>query len=331
VAGLHVAGNRLLNGAGQPVQLHGVNRSGTQYACVGGWGVFDGPVDDAAIAAMAAWNINAVRVSLNEDCWLGINGAPAAYSGANYQQAIAGYVARLNAQGMYAILDLHWNAPGGQLALEQAPMADRDHSPAFWASVAARFKDNGAVLFDLYNEPHPDSERDTAEAWRCWRDGGTCAGVPFAAAGMQELLDAVRGAGAANVVILNGVVWGNHLTRWEAYKPVDPANQLAVGWHSYRDGLSECDDSAAACLDQKLLTLSQNHPIVATEIGEFDCRSTHVEAVTAWLDAHGPQSYTAWSWMPSGCAAEPALITDWSGTPTQTYGQGYRDHLLHRP
>src|SRR5690348_2548140 len=41
--GLHVAGNRILNSSGQPVRLLGVNRSGAEYACVEGWGFFDGP------------------------------------------------------------------------------------------------------------------------------------------------------------------------------------------------------------------------------------------------------------------------------------------------
>ena len=70
----------------------------------------DGP---QAIAAMTSWHINAVRLPLNEDCWLGINGAPARYSGARYRAAIRAYVARLNHAGLYVILDLHWSAPGG--------------------------------------------------------------------------------------------------------------------------------------------------------------------------------------------------------------------------
>ena len=46
----------------------------------------------------------------------------------------------------------------------------------------------------------------------------------------------------------------------------------------------------------------------------------------AFLDQNG-QSYLAWSWGPFDCAGDPALLTDWSGTPTQTYGQGFKDHL----
>ena len=63
--GIRVEGNQLVNGAGQVVRLHGVNRSGTEYACIQGWGIFDGPTDDAALQSIKAWHTNAVRVPLN--------------------------------------------------------------------------------------------------------------------------------------------------------------------------------------------------------------------------------------------------------------------------
>ena len=62
-----VASNYLVDGNGTPIRLLGVNRSGTEYACIQGWGIFDGPNDATSVAAMAAWHINAVRVPLNED------------------------------------------------------------------------------------------------------------------------------------------------------------------------------------------------------------------------------------------------------------------------
>src|SRR6476619_6580819 len=60
--GLHVSGNQLLNGSSQVVQLHGVNYSGTEFACIQGWGVFDGPSDAAMVSALAGWHVNVVHV-----------------------------------------------------------------------------------------------------------------------------------------------------------------------------------------------------------------------------------------------------------------------------
>ncbi|HEX3670530.1 MAG TPA: hypothetical protein VHT92_02375 [Candidatus Cybelea sp.] len=72
LTGIKVSGNHLVDGNNDVVDLHGVNRSGTEYACVQGWGIFDGPSDSTSIQAMTTWNVNVVRVPLNEDCWLGI-------------------------------------------------------------------------------------------------------------------------------------------------------------------------------------------------------------------------------------------------------------------
>src|SRR5256886_2456244 len=182
----------------------------------------------ASLQAIASWKANVVRVPLNETCWLGINGVASAYSGDNYRRAIAAYVALLNRTGLAVILDLHWTAAGTAKALAQAPMPNRDHTPDFWRQVAAAYKGNNSVIFDLFNEPFPDNNSDTPEAWRCWRDGGTCGGMSFQAAGMQELVDAVRSTGAANVILLGGVQYSATLSSWVASKPTDPLNNLAA-------------------------------------------------------------------------------------------------------
>ena len=325
MSGLHVQGNQIVNEAGQPVRLLGINRSGTQYACVEGWGIFDGPANEASVRAMVAWKITAVRVPLNEHCWLGRNGGSAAYSGANYQQAITHYVSLLTDHGLAVILDLHWNAPGSRLATSQQMMPDRDHSVDFWASVAAHFKNNSSVLFDIYNEPHPYEGGDqTDAAWKCWRDGSpSCPSVPFEAAGSQELVTTIRRTGATNIILVAGVNWAEYLgEKWLQYKPVDPLNQLAASWHVY--DFNTCN--TLACYDATLAPVAKQVPLVAGEIGESDCGHDFINMLMRWMDARG-QSYVAWGWVTSDCSSEPALITDYAGTPTKTYGQGFRDHL----
>ncbi|HXX31958.1 MAG TPA: cellulase family glycosylhydrolase [Myxococcaceae bacterium] len=321
---LHAEGNELLDPAGHPVQLRGVNRSGTEYACIQGWGIFDGPSDDASLDAIVAWKANAIRIPMNEDCWLAINGAPAAYSGASYQQAIAAFVQRAVAKGLYPILELHWSASGTTAATGQDPMPNRDHSVAFWAEVAGAFRDQPEVILELFNEPYPDSNQDTDAAWTCWLSGGTCSGVSYAAAGMQELVTAVRDAGAGNLVLLGGVQYSNSLSQWLSHVPSDPADNLAAAWHVYN--FNACN--SASCYDSTVAPVAAGHPVVATEIGEDDCAGTFIDPLMSWLDGHGA-SYLGWAWDTwGGCLV---LIDSYDGTPNGAYGTAYRSHLQSFP
>jgi hypothetical protein len=322
ITGLHVVGNQIVNGADQPVRLRGVNRSGTEYACIQGWGIFDGPADAASIRAIVSWHTNAVRVPLNEDCWLGINGVSPAHGGAAYQAAIANYVSLLNAAGLIVILELHWAAPGAQPATGQLPMPNLDHSPAFWSQVATAYKTNSAVIFELFNEPYPDNNRDTPAGWLCWRDGGTCPGVGYQAAGMQHLVQTVRQTGATNIILLGGLEYSNALSQWLAYKPTDPTGNLGAAWHVYN--FNRCNN--LACYDATAGPVAQQVPLVTTEIGEKGGGHSFIDPLMSWLDGRG-QSYLAWTWDTWGCGDEPVLISNYNGTPCQTYGQGYKDHL----
>jgi hypothetical protein len=308
-----VSGNQLRGIGDAPIRLLGVNRSGTEYACAQGWGIFDGPSDEASIEAIKSWHVNVVRVPLNEHCWLGVNGVNPAYGGTNYQDAVAGYVERLNAAGLIAILELHWNAPGSQLALGQQVMADADHSPAFWSSVATRFKSKAGVMFDLFNEPHDIT-------WECWRDGCTTSGG-WQAAGMQSLVDAVRGTGARQPIMLGGIGWSSDLSQWLDYRPHDPLDQLVASFHLYN--FSGCN--TMACWDASIAPVAEVVPVVTGEIGQNDCAHDFVDTYMDWADAHGI-SYLGWTWNTWDCGSGPALISDYDGTPT-AYGVGLRDHL----
>jgi endoglucanase len=309
---LRVAGNQLINGVHRVVHLSGVNRSGTEYACVRGLGIFDGPSDDASARAIADWPVNAVRVPLNEDCWLGINGAPTQDSGAAYRAAVADYVRALHRTGLFAELSLAWVAPGDQLATGSQPMPDADHAPAFWRSVAAQFRDDGAVLFGAYGEPHDVS-------WACWRDGGSACGTGYRAAGMDSLVRAIRSTGADQPIALSGLDRGNDLGSWLRYRPGDPAHALVAEAHVYNS--SPCRD--LACWSKSLLPVAGRVPLVTAELGENDCRGTFVDSYLTFAGSHGI-SFLAWTWNTTPTCG--ALITSYQGTPT-AYGFVYREHV----
>jgi hypothetical protein len=329
---VHVSGNKLVNANHAIVVLHGVNRSGTEYRCVQGKGIFDGPSDQASISAMKSWDINAVRVPLNEACWNGENYVNPAYAGADYRSAIEAYVQLLNANGIIVILDLHWsdgayNGPGcgSSQALCQKPMPDAAESVPFWSSVARTFKGNDAVIFDLFNEPHPGSILGNESAsWKCWRNGGSaCPGFQYKVAGMQTLVNAVRATGANNMIMLGGLFFANDLSEWLRYEPKDPDHNLTASWHSYNT--SHCNNQQ--CWASEVGPVIAKVPVIAGEIGENDCADGYIDPLMAWLDSESA-SYLAWSWNanPGGCAAGPELISDYSGTPTP-YGAGYQSHL----
>jgi hypothetical protein len=339
--GLHVVGNHIEDGGGKTIVLHGVNRSGTEYKCIQNGGIFDGPSDDASVAAITTWKATAVRVPLNESCWLALNGAPAAYSGAAYKTAIQSYVALLHAHGLVPILDLHWVGPGTTMAARLQPLADADHAPSFWTDVATTFLDDTGVIFEPYNEPFPDSNRDSTAAWTCWRDGCTATlavaqggtASTYQAAGMQALVTAIRGTGARQLVLLGGVQYSNTLSQWLAYKPSDPMNNLGAAWHVYN--FNGCID--ASCWDGAPAGVAAMLPIVVTEFGERTCSNTFVPTLMTWLDGKG-LGYLAWAWDAYGACMPYAsrtqmgqpwsLISDYTtGAPNGGYAQAVHDHF----
>ncbi len=345
VSGLHVSGNQLLNSAGKVVRPLGVDRAGSEYMCdaAGDTTVFDDgstpttaaagaaldtSANAATISAFQSWGIQAVRLPLNEDCWLGINGYPAAsYTSTVYQQTIESYVNLLTSNNFVVILDLHWTAPGTTQSNAQEAMPDLNHAPAFWTSVATAFKSNSSVIFDLFNEPFTGNTGNNPNAWSCWKNGSTaastspCSDVPFAAAGMQTLVTTVRATGATNVLMLGGLAYSNDLSGWLANEPTDPLNNLAASFHLYN--FNTCN--YVNCWVVNVAPVAAKVPVIAGEIGENDCASTFINLAMNWLDSEGI-GYLAWAWNTYNCGNFPALISDYSGTPT-AYGQGFKTHL----
>ncbi|HZR43528.1 MAG TPA: cellulase family glycosylhydrolase [Ktedonobacteraceae bacterium] len=331
--GLHVVGNQIEDGAGHAIVPRGADRMGTEYACraQGDPSDFDGPVDQASVSAMLTWDINIVRVPMNEDCWLGINGEPAnGKTAAQYQTDIVNWVNLLNQNGMIVILDLHWNNSGTNASLTQEPMPDLDHAPAFWTSVANTFKSNSSVIFDLYNEPYPGFSPGSTTGWSCWKNGSTaastspCADVPFAVAGMQTLVNTVRATGATNILMLGGLAYSNDLTGWLTNEPTDPNNNLAASVHIYN--FNTCNNPS--CWNSQIAPVAAKVPVIAGEIGENDCAHGFIDALMSWLDSANI-GYLGWTWtvVTGGCSSGPVLITDYTGTPT-AFGAGLHDHLL---
>jgi hypothetical protein len=336
--GIHAVGHELQDADGNPVFLRGVNRSGTEYECVHSGGIFDGACDEAAVRAMTSWNVNAVRVPLNESCWLGNKDVPAYFGGDAYKEAILSYVFLLHKYNLIPILDLHWSRSGDAPALVLDPMPNADHSAEFWRDVALTFKDDAGVIFEPFNEPFPDGNQDTQAAWECWRDGCTARGweataVEYQAAGMQELVTAIRDTGATQLILAGGVEYSNALSGWREYRPTDPLDNLGAAWHIYN--FNRCNNEA--CWSGVPLELATEVPVVATEIGQDDCEGDFISPLMSFLDQHS-SGYLAWSWNVAGqCVAAsdgnagnpwPLIDHFEAASPNSAYAAAFRDHVL---
>jgi len=351
-----VAGNRLLDArSGLAWIPHGVNLPGLEYACVGSDNTRPSWVPDLArdsLTTAASWGIDVIRLPLNQDCWLGADGAPtpggygngtAAQRAQQYQALVRSWVQAAHDAGMAVILDLHWTAPAGTLAQGgQWAMAD-NQSAAFWSSVATAYKDDPSVMFDLFNEPYSWDAHTLS--WACWRDGG-CAmpnasdqdlkngkwdgATTYTVTGMAALVSAVRGAGAKQVILLAGLDYANTLTSWLAYKPNDA--QLAVSWHNYKG--QGCSDTA--CWNSQIAPVAAQVPVVMTEFGYENDDPGYFENAMTWADSAGI-GYLPWAWWnqadtedDKGNVSAYALYTGSAYTLTPE-GTAYKARLVKLP
>jgi hypothetical protein len=311
---LSVSGAKLL-GNGQPLFLHGANYSGGEYACIQGYGIWDGSSDQAFVNTLLSANVNSVALPLNEDCWLGINGVNSAYGGANYQNAVVSFVNLLASNGITPEVRLAWVAPGTQKAQGQPVMPDADHSSDFWASAAAKFAGRSDVVLDLYGEPHPNG------GWNEWLNGGTDG---YQTVGMQSLLNTVRSAGYHGVVSLSGIDWANTLggsSGWLAHMPNDPDNKLVASVHVYK---GNTHDSTAAWQADYGATAAQV-PLIAGEMGAYryddagGYQSAFATEFWNWLASVGGDGTEAWTWDTWGTVE--ALVSNYSGPTLTQWGQ----------
>ncbi len=341
---VRIASNHLVNELGQPIRLFGINRiAGVPCTRVHSPYIFDGPSDKTSVIELTKWHINTVRITMNEDCWLGINNAPAQTSGTNYRNAISTYVHLLNAYGIYAIIDLHINAPGKYLATNQQAMADKDHALAYWTSVADTFKNDPAVIFEPYNEPHITTKNaHTNNAWKCWLNGCIITQIDvgktkplysqWQAVGMQQLVNAIRSTGATNVITLGGLSFSNNLKQFLHYIPKDSLHQLAATFHNYQPSAKSNYGCGPSCWNSVILPISQQMPVITDEFGGINCQSGFVIEYMTWADQHGI-SYLPWGWDPWGCTASEnptghayGMLSNWNGTPN-SYGLLFYNHF----
>jgi len=289
--GYYVQGNTIYTASNAPHVFHGAARPSMEWSATGEH------IGTADFQIMKSWGARVVRLALNQDFWLaGASKHNGAYVG-NVDQAIQ----QARQLGLDVILDLHWSDKGNLQESNpgQQRMADQN-SITFWTEVAGKYKGDGRILFELYNEPHDVS-------WEVWLNGGQ-SGDGFNAVGMQQLYNAVRATGADNLVFIGGLDYAFDLSGVPAHRvqgynivyashPYDYANKQPAHWEKAWGFLAATD------------------PVALTEFGSFNCQTSYYTQLLQMADAK-KVSWTAWAWYPGGCGF-PSVISDWNGTPNE--------------
>jgi endoglucanase len=332
----HVVDSR----TGQFFVMRGVNWPSFEYACHDGYGYSNtankrtvGP-DAAGAALIVSWHINTVRIPLNQDCWLGEDRLPKFGTRSGYRRAVRKWVSILHKAGLAVVLDLHWSGPRGVVADGQRAMAD-NRSDDFWRSVARTFRRDRSVVFDLFNEPYSRYGTNGLVfdlTWDCWRNGGCNAprahilkpldGRTFVTIGMQAMVDAIRGAGARQPIIVSGRDFGNDVSGWLANRPAD--DQLIAGFHNY----SHQPCHTTACWDATVAPVLAQVPVVSGEFGENDCSSAFVDTFMAWADQRDV-GYLMWAWwvLRDRRCETHAVLSDVKGRARYPNGTALKAHL----
>ncbi|MCC6586129.1 MAG: cellulase family glycosylhydrolase [Bryobacterales bacterium] len=297
---LTTAGNRIVRAdTSQPILLCGVNRSGLEYS---------EPDEDgfASAAGMSRyeirhivqrWGANIIRVPFNQD-WV-LNGRRHC-SAEDYLRDLDRVIAWAAQYGAYTLLDLQWlDADNPYGANRQfVPTLPNARTAGMWALLARRYREEPAVLFDLFNEPHdrlpedphplirpdgsrcPHQFRVTISEWQIWA---------------RHLIDAIRAEHPDALIWVAGTNWAYDLRG----HPLDRSD-IVYSTHIYRN---KGDDWDGAFGD-----LSYTVPVFAGEWGGTDADVGWGRRLARYMMDRG-MGWTAWSW-----SDDPYVVTRYAPT-----------------
>ena len=302
---LRTSGNRIINSVtGAPVLLRGVNRSGLEYSDPDEQGFLSGAsLSRAEIEFIVQeWRANIIRLPFNQDFVLrGRNGR----SGEEYMQALDRVIYWASMFGAYTLLDLQWldaeRIYGGNRNFI-APLPNMQ-SIELWTTLARRYRDEPAVLYDLFNEPH---DRLADDPYPLNKPDGTTYPASQMKVTMDEwqpwaraLTAAIRNENSDGLIFIGGTNWAYDLRGM----PIDDLDNVVYSTHVYPNKGTDWDNIFG--------DLSESVPVFAGELGgtESPDQLNYVSRLLEYLDQR-EIGFAAWSWF-----NEPYLVTRY--TPTR--------------
>ncbi len=309
---IKVSGNRLVTAAGPDVWLQGVNVPSLEWSAKGE------SILRSVKVAIDDWKANVIRLPVNNSFWFGQGKAPQTSNDQEAYRALVDNAIKLAAaRGAYVVLDLHrFHAP-------------EDSAVEFWKDAAARYKNNPAVLFDVFNEP-------TGIPWDVWQKGGDFQVKQKGKAelltkhstGMQALVDAVRSTGAKNIIVAGGLGYAYDLSGvLNGFALSDKTGNgimYATHFYNWHNGWQK-----------HFLDVAAKYPILVGEFGADIHKMSFIPAKNqedpyTWAPdalALVQKYHLNWTAFCMHPKATPVLIKDWSYEPTPFWGQFVKDAL----
>ena len=310
---LKASGNQLVDSNGAKVWLQGVNIVPLGWAADG-----EGKILWSIHVAIDDWKANVIRLPVQDSFWFGKGRGEVEGNDQNAYRAIVDQAVKLAAaKGAYLILDLH------------RFLTPNESCVNFWKDTAVRYKNNPAVLFDIFNEPHGTS-------WDVWQKGGaveikqkngsvqTIQGV-----GMQALVNAVRSTGAKNIIIAGGLDYAYDLTGILKGYALNDQNgngiMYATHFYNWHKGWAK-----------HFMAIAEKYPVIVGETGADIKKMNFIPAEAqddpyTWVpDMLGfvqknHLNWTGWSFYTS---ATPSMLLDMNNyTPTPFWGAFVKEAL----
>ncbi|MGV9348156.1 cellulase family glycosylhydrolase [Streptomyces spiralis] len=335
----HTSGRQILDAAGNPVRIAGINWFGFETGNHVAHGLWSRDYK-SMIDQMKSLGYNTIRLPYSDDIFkagttadsINFNGMNTDLQGLTPLQIMDKIVAYAGHDGLKVILDRHRPDSGGQSALWYTSAVPESTWIADLKALATRYKGQDTVIgIDLHNEPHDPACWGCGDQSTDWRLAAERAGNAVLSVN-PDLLIFVEG-----IQTFNGVSgwWGGNLMGAGQY-PVrlDVADRLVYSAHDYATSVAQqswfSDPSFPANMPgiwDKYWGYLFKQNIAPVWVGEF---GTTLQSTVdqKWLSAlvsylrptstYGADSFqwTFWSWNPDSGDTGGILKDDWQTVDT---------------
>jgi hypothetical protein len=273
--------------------LRGINRSGLEYSSPEGAGsLLNAGITESEVHEMVVnWGANVIRLPFNQQWALARDG----YNSEPYLSAIDQVVSWAAERGAYTIIDLQWldsttrrghTATGG---VNYVPPLPNELTAPMWRQLARRYRDEPAVLYDIFSEPHDPLPGDdvplldvradesievsdltvvTPALWHRWA---------------RLLVDVIRTENPDALLFVPGLDWAYDLSAF----PITDRGGLVYSTHVYRN--------KGDAWELAFGNLAVTEPVFVGEWGGRDDDVDWGRSLAAYLADLG-LGWAAWSW-----------------------------------